>query len=208
MAVCRTFIVGDPSRKVLKMSLDRQTLILGERRGIPYYQANPSIPDRDALQTRSRPKQIAAGNKAMIVHPSTGEVLGKASVAFMQGEEVDTQHFVKLYIDGVSGVTGLSKPGATVFEMVIAQLHENPGTDMVNLSSHLAKSKGIAERTYQRGLRDLQSKEILFASHAEGAFFINIQYIFNGNRLHFVKSYYKKESAELANNELGIGHED
>lgn len=179
------------------MSLERQDLVLGERRGLPFYQANPSIPEKGSIQTRSRQRQVATGSKAMIVHPNTGEVLGKASVAFMQGEEVDTQQFVKLYIDGVSGMTGLTKAGGKVLEMVIAQIHANPGTDQVMMSVFLAKEAGLEERTYQRGLRDLQSKDILFASHSEGLFFINIQYIFNGNRLHFVKSYYKKEAAEL-----------
>lgn len=179
------------------MSVERQNLVLGERKGLPFYGENPSVPERGSLQTRSKLKQIAEGHsKAMIVHPGTGEVLGKASVAFMQGEDVDQQQFVKLYIDGVKGVTGLTKAGAKVLEMVIHQMNENPGVDKVTLSAFLAKKEGVEERTYQRGLRDLQSREVLFASHAEGTFFINIQYIFNGNRLHFVKSFYLKESAK------------
>jgi hypothetical protein len=179
------------------MSVERQNLVLGERKGLPFYGENPSIPEKGGLQTRSRLKQVAEGrSKAIIVHPGTGEVLGKASVAFMQGEDVDKQQFVKLYIDGVKGVTGLTKAGAKVLEIVIGQMNENPGSDKVTLSAFLAKNKGLEERTYQRGLRDLQGKEVLFASHAEGTFFINIEYIFNGNRLHYVKSFYLKESAK------------
>lgn len=173
---------------------------------MPFYGVNPSIPERGAIQSRSRPRQIATGKKAMIVHPSSGEVLGKASVAFMQAEEVDPQRFVKLYIDGVSGITGLSKAGSKVLEMVISQLHDKAGTDQVMMSVFLAKAAGIEERTYQRGLRDLQDKEVLFASHAEGLFFINIQFIFNGNRLHFVKSYYTKgaQGKSIEQGELGF----
>jgi len=184
------------------MSVDRQNLVLGERKGVPFYATNPSIPPKGDLVVRVRPKQFASGEDAMIVHPS-GEVLGKASVAFMRGEEVDSQRFVKLYIEGVSGITGLSKAGTKVFEVVVAQLQDEPNKDQVLLSAYLAKKAGIEERTYQRGVRDLQDKEILFASHAEGVFFINIRFVFNGNRLHFVKSYYKSE-ARVAQKELGF----
>lgn len=174
------------------MSEDRQKLVLGERKGMPFYGANPSIPERGAVQTRSRPKKIANGRDAMIIHPSTSEVLGKASVAFMEAEDVDPQRFVKLYVEGVSRITGLKAAGVRVLEMVITQLHEKPGQDQVLMSTFVAKQAGIEERTYQRGLRDLQDREILFASHAEGVFYINIQYMFNGNRLHFITSYYRK----------------
>ena len=97
------------------MSDDRQKLVLGERKGMPFYGANPSIPERGTLQTtRSRPKKIANGRDAMIIHPSSGEVLGKASVAFMEVEDVDSQRFVKLYVEGVSRITGLKAAGVRV----------------------------------------------------------------------------------------------
>lgn len=180
------------------MSEDRQKLMLGERKGMPFYGANPSIPERGALQVRSRPKKVASGRDAMIVHPSTSEVLGKASVAFMVSEDVDPQRFVKLYVEGVSRITGLKAAGVRVLELVIGQLHDKPGQDQVLMSTFVAKQAGIEERTYQRGLRDLQEREILFASHAEGVFYINIQYMFNGNRLHFITSYYRRSADSAA----------
>ena len=53
------------------MAEDRQKLILGERKGVPFYGANPSMPTQGELGVKSRPKKIANGRDAMIVHPST-----------------------------------------------------------------------------------------------------------------------------------------
>lgn len=190
------------------MTNSGQLEAIGTRNGVPFYEVNPSIPSRDDLQERTRSVKVASGGRAMIVNPGTGELLGTGSVAYMEQESVDPTRFVKLYLEGIRQVVGLSKTGLRVFEMVYAQVQASPEKDQVGISSYTAKKCGIEDRTYRRGLRELLDKKLLFASPVEGVFFINIQYIFNGNRLHFVKSYYKKESAELANNELGIGHED
>ena len=127
----------------------------------------------------------------MIVHPDSGEILGKASVAFMQSEEVDQQKFVKLYINGIKSMTGLTSSGAALLELIVTQLHERPDSDQVYLSAFDASEHGLKERTYHRALQEILSKNIIFASSITGVFFINIQYLFNGNRLHFVKSFYK-----------------
>ena len=186
------------------MADDRQKLILGERKGVPFYGANPSMPSPSDLTTRTRPKRIANGRDAMIVHPSTSEILGRSSVVFMASEDVDSNRFVKLYVDGVKGITGLKAAGVRVLELVIKQLHEKQDQDQVMLSSFLAREAGIEERTYQRGLRDLQDREVLFASHIEGLFYINIQFMFNGNRLHFVRSYHLREAKQTIQPELGF----
>jgi hypothetical protein len=54
--------------------------------------------------------------------------------------------------------------------------------------------EGITERTYQRGLRELLDKKFLFRSPSDGVFFVNIRYMFNGDRLAFVKAYHIKGS--------------
>jgi hypothetical protein len=165
---------------------------IGERHGIPIYSENPSVPGRNELATRTRPVQIASGNKAMVINPGTGEILGRASAAFMFQEEVDRTRFVKLFLDGIRQTVGLSKAGLSVFEMVYEQMRDRPGQDQIVLSAFQASQQGMAPRTYQRGLRELLEKEFLYASPAPGVFFVNIRFLFNGDRLHFVKSYHIK----------------
>lgn len=171
------------------MAVNIQIEAYGERNGVPFYKTNPSVPAAGSVQTRTRTTQVAKGGKAVVIN-ATGEVLGKASIAFMQSEEVDPEKFVKLYMEGVRQVTGLSKAGTSVCEMVYDQMQKNPNNDHIIMAYSLAKEIGLAERTFRRGLKDLIEKQIIFASPAEGMYFLNIQYMFNGNRLHFVKSYH------------------
>lgn len=43
-------------------------------------------------------------------------------------------------------------------------------------------------------MRELLEKEFLFRSPSDGEFFVNIRFMFNGDRLAFVRSYHHKES--------------
>jgi hypothetical protein len=101
-----------------------------------------------------------------------------------------------LFLDGVKQAAGLSKAGVQVFELVYNQVRENPGTDQILLNRYMAQEHGmdLSERTYQRGVRELLEKEFLFRSPSEGVFFVNIRYMFNGDRLAFVKTYHLKNS--------------
>jgi hypothetical protein len=132
--------------------------IIGERRGVPVYTANPSIP-----------------------------------------AQVDKECFAKLFLAGVKQAAGLSKAGLAIFEVVYNLLRESPNSDEVKLNLYVASDQigDIAERTYQRGLRELLDKEFLYRSPSEGVFFVNIRYMFNGDRLAFVKAYHLAGSAAV-----------
>jgi hypothetical protein len=186
------------------MAVNRQTDALGERKGIQIYERNPSIPPAGELRTRTHQTQVAKGKDAMIVSGSTGELLGKSMVAFMHSEEVDQTRFVKVFLDGVKRISGLSKAGLSVFEVVYAQARENVNADQIVLSAYHGKQAGLSDRTFYRGVRDLLEKEILYASPSVSVYFLNIRYLFNGNRLHFITSYHLKESGRSAALELGL----
>jgi hypothetical protein len=111
-------------------------------------------------------------------------------------EEVDKERFVKLFLSGLKQAAGLSKAGLAVFEVVYQQIRENRNSDQVQLSFYRAnqQNKELNDRTYQRGLRELLDKEFLFRSPEDGTFFVNIRYMFNGDRLAFVKAYHLKDS--------------
>jgi hypothetical protein len=108
---------------------------------------------------------------------------------------VDKERFVKLYLAGLKQASGLSKAGLAVFETVYKTVRERPGQDTVPLDSF---SSGLHPVTYRRGLRELLEKEFLFRSPNPGLFFVNIRFMFNGDRLAFVKAYrLKKEQPSL-----------
>lgn len=177
------------------MAAPGQEDVAGERNGLPFYEENPSMPKRGTLRTGRRNVQIAGtGGDMVIMNPTTGELLGNASAAYITHEEVDQTRFVKLYLDGIKQMVGLSKTGLLVFELVFAQMQSTPNDDRIVLNMHTAKKAGIPERTFRRGVRDMLEKKLMFASPSEGLFFINIQFMFNGDRLHFIKSYHLKRT--------------
>lgn len=164
-------------------------------RGFPVYRTNPSVPAANGMPTRSRRFQVPGGKGAMIVDHSTGELKGIGGMGFWWEEEVDTTRFVKLFLDGIKQTAGLSKSGMQVFELVYHQMRANPGSDEIKLNQYVAKDHGMSDRTYQRGRRELLEKEFLYRSQSDGLFFVNIRFMFNGDRLAFVKSYHLKGAA-------------
>jgi hypothetical protein len=165
------------------------------KRGFPVYRTNPSVPSASGIPTRSRRFQVPGGKASMIVDNSTGEIKGIGGMGFWWEEEVDTTRFVKLFLDGIKQAAGLSKRGIQVFELVYHQMRASPGSDEIKLNLYVAKDHGISDRTYQRGVRELLEKEFLFKSPSDGVFFVNIRFMFNGDRLAFVKSYHLKDAS-------------
>jgi hypothetical protein len=78
-----------------------------------------------------------------------------------------------------------------VFEINYPLLQEIPNTGEVALSRRLAIDLGyrIPERTFRDGLPQLQEREFLYESRVEGVYFVNIQYMFNGDPLTFIRGY-------------------
>jgi hypothetical protein len=169
------------------------------RYGVPVYQTNPSIPSESEIK-RSKRAQIGTDMRGLVVDSGSGEILGHGGAIAYEWEEVDKERFVKLYLAGLKQAAGLSKAGLAVFETVYKQVRERPGQDTVPLDSY---SSNLHPVTYRRGLRELLEKEFLFRSPNPGLFFVNIRFMFNGDRLAFVKGYkLRKDQPTLPGLEL------
>jgi hypothetical protein len=172
-----------------------QANVIRQKRGVPVYTTNPSVVAKDDI-SRYRRTQIGTEQRGLVIDGGTGEIFGRGSAFAYEFEEVDKERFVKLFLSGLKQASGLSKAGLAVFEVVYQQIRERPNSDEVQLSFYRASQhiKDLNDRTYQRGLRELLDKEFLFRSPEDGTFFINIRYMFNGDRLAFVKAYHLKDS--------------
>ena len=171
----------------------KKDLVISYKKGVPVYETNPSVPDPDSIKKR---KTVRFGDdkRGFVVDGGSGEILAIGGVGFYEFEEVDNTRFVKLFLDGIKQAAGLSKAGLAMFELVYRQMQENPGSDRISISYYMANKEinGLTERTYQRGLRELLDREFLYRSPYDGVFFVNIRYMFNGDRLAFVKGYKRK----------------
>lgn len=161
------------------------------RRGLPTYRTNPSI--KTAMQgQKTGIKRISnpQGDEMILSNGRTGEVVTGMDVGFHKSFKVDKTQFVKLYIQGVSAFIGLTKSGGRVLEMVLSESSKRTGRDTIHLSPRIATEDFlIPKHTYMRGMKELVTKEILFESLDENLYFINVNYIFNGDRLAFLKTY-------------------
>ena len=118
-----------------------------------------------------------------------GEVL--ANAGFHEVVDVDKTQFVKLYINGVKAFKGLKAPGTKVFELIYLAAQNSPGTDTIWL--HFMEIEQaitpISRPTFDRGMSELLEKGFIAESLVPGKYFLNIDYLFNGNRLAFIKEY-------------------
>jgi hypothetical protein len=178
-----------------KMAVDSQndSGVLGAKRGVPIYETNPSIPVKGGVP-RTRKRQLGDDHRGLVINDGSGEILGRGTAVAYEWEEVDAERFVKLFMAGLKQATGLSKAGLSIFEVVYLQLRERPNNDKVEMSFFRARKHNptLVDRTYQRWLRELLDRQFLYRSPSEGVFFVNIQYMFNGDRLAFVKAYHLK----------------
>jgi hypothetical protein len=163
--------------------------VLKSRRGAIRHAANPFLSSA-ADNTRQGTKRLSnkAGDKFMIVSEH-GEVM--ANTGFHEVVEVDKTQFVKLYINGVKAFQGLKAAGAKVFELIYRAVQDSPGTDRIYLHFMSIEQAitPISRATFDRGMTELLGLGFIAESVEPGMYFLNIDYLFNGNRLAFVKEY-------------------
>ena len=175
----------------------KEIIEIKSKRGFIRYEKNPSIPDAQEISKR---KSVRTGNdRKGFVIDGIGEVVGQGVAAFYQLEEVDNDRFIKLFQEGMRQTVGLSKAGATMYGYICLQIQNTPNTDEVKLSYESAYRSGleISDRVYRNGLRDLLEREFIFESLNPGVFFVNVKFLFNGDRLAFVKGYRRKGVKEI-----------
>lgn len=161
------------------------------RRGFVKYETNPFLAGASLNTnegTKRRTLRSKDGSQLMITSPS-GEVVAPAG--FWSTQEVDRTQFVKLYINGVKAFAGLSGAGAQVFGLVYAELQKAPGKDVIYLN-YLDIDQSIStisRATFMRGIKEILIKKFLAETMVSGRYFVNPDFIFNGDRLAVVKEY-------------------
>lgn len=160
------------------------------RRGVVLYETNPFIATT-ATNTKHGVKRITnrTGDKMLVVSENTGEVFGGAG--FWQAQDVDKTQFVKLYVNGVKAFKDLTGAGTKVFEVFYLEVQKQIGKDRVYLSYSALNHEitPMSSATYDRGMRELLEKKFLAPTMIQGWFYINPDYVWNGDRLAFVKEY-------------------
>ena len=159
------------------------------RRGLVIYTENPFV---GGLQTRTRRHVLKQGNRALI-NTDTGDIEANAA-GFWEMEEVDAGKFVKLFVQGVKALKELSGSGTKVFELLYLKVQEASNRDTVfmpfsNIDQNITP---MSEATYHRGMKEILEKGFLAPTPSMGLYWLNPSFVWNGDRLAFVKEYRRK----------------
>lgn len=158
------------------------------------YEKNPFLANAvSSTKIGTRKLTNSTGDKMMIVSEETGEVVAPAG--FHQVVEVDKTQFVKLYIAGVKAFQGLKTDGTAVFELIYRAVQEQFGQDELYLSYSAVDQEvtPMSESKYFRGMKELVEKGFIAASVKPHIYFLNVDYMFSGNRLAFIREFRLKD---------------
>lgn len=146
----------------------------------------------------SRTKRITNNRGGLMVKSETGETIAPIA-GFWHAEEVDSTKFVKLYMNGVKAFADLSKTGAKFFEILYYEIQNNIGKDKLYLSFATTNQDmvKIGKATFYRGLEELIEKKFIAPTEQVGWYWLNPDYVWNGDRLSFVKTYVKKQESKI-----------
>jgi len=169
----------------------------------PRYELNPFI---GTMEITVKKKRVTIGSgDNVLLDKNTGEV---HSTNIVSVQEVDDEKFVKLFTQNISLMLGLTSAGnkAFVFLMWAVQKYAIK-QDFVALGSYeladFIKENGsinMSEPTMRRGLSELVKAKIIAHSKKIGVYFINPNFIFNGDRIKFVTEI-RRKSAHQKNQE-------
>jgi hypothetical protein len=180
----RHTVIENQSNRTINMTEQTKNT----RRGVSLYKTNPFLTN---MTTRTKRVTNKRGDM-MLVSSSSGEIHSNIA-GFWEAEEVDSTKFVKLFVSGVKALKELSGAGTKVFEVLYLRVQENIGKDQVFMSFAAVDQviTPMSAATYDRGIRELLEKEFIAALPVQGLYWINPNFVWNGDRLAFVKEYRK-----------------
>ena len=160
------------------------------RRGVRVYDSNPFL---QSGLVKPKTKRITNRRGDMMVVGETGEIVAPIA-GFWQAEEVDSSKFIKLYVNGVKAFKDLKGPGTKVFELMYLEMQRNIATDRVFMSFSAVDQtlNPVSMATYKRGMAELIAKSFLAPTPVQGWYWLNPDFVFNGDRLAFVREFRRK----------------
>lgn len=172
------------------------------------YEENPFTKE---LTVSTKRKKLKVTNSAQLnddtwINSTTGEL---ATTQLYTYKEVDETQFVKLFTQNIALTFDLTSAGLKALNVLIyAVQYKAINKDVVILTERtlndflkINKSLKLVYRTFARGLNELVKCNILARCMRAGDYFINPNFVFNGDRLLFVTAIRKKSPAEYLEDE-------
>lgn len=159
------------------------------------YKSNPFLQDMIIPVKDKKVRLSALGKDAnVLVNQNTGEIHGTHVTTY---KKVDGEQFVKLFTSNIALTFGLSAQGIKAFSVLMWAIQNKAiSKDEVYLDSHtredfiesnegLSKSLKLSQPTFARGLAELNKAQIIAKTIRQGCYWINPNFVFNGDRIAF-----------------------
>ena len=177
------------------------------------YKTNPFLDDM-IVPVKGRQVRLSrlGRDENILVNQSTGEVQGTHVTTF---KRVDGEQFVKLFTANIGLTFGLSAAGIKAFGVLLwvvqnrALSKDEVDLDSLTLEEFLDVHKNTDEKplklslaTFKRGINEMEKAQIVAKTMRQGRYFINPNFVFNGDRIAFSTVIErKKRESELTEQE-------
>ena len=157
------------------------------------YEENPFYADMLVPVRKSKVQLSRLGkDNNIIINESTGETQGTAITTY---RKVDSEQFVKIFTSNIKLIFELTAAGNKAFTVLLWTVQNQAlSKDVVILDVHtldkFMKHQGddnlkLSRETFKRGLSELTKAQIIARTLRQGVYFINPNFVFNGNRIAF-----------------------
>lgn len=171
------------------------------------YKTNPFLDDM-IVPVKGRQVRLSrlGRDENILVNQSTGEVQGTHVTTF---KRVDGEQFVKLFTANIGLTFGLSAAGIKAFGVLLwvvqnrALSKDEVDLDSLTLEEFLDVHKNTDEKplklslaTFKRGINEMEKAQIVAKTMRQGRYFINPNFVFNGDRIAFTTVIERKKEAQ------------
>lgn len=168
------------------------------------YDENPSI--KTAMINTKKGAKLVFGNNNQTdisIYENSTEELKTLTLDFCAKRVVDKDEFIKIYIHSLPVLSELKNSTKILYQYILYIVHKSIGQDKIyasykdylKISSTNGNIFKISQATFYNALNELLEKEIIFKTDTTGFYFINIAYVFNGDRLRFITEYQLKKDS-------------
>lgn len=167
------------------------------RRKSEKYATNPFMKELAENSTATwKSRTIAAKNGTLLVsNPHTGEIPEdvRAGRGIVVAKKVEVNEFIKIYANGINEVAALSPAGLKVLSLFLNAVRGGkPNKDIITMyypALPEEDQKKMSYRVFLNGINNLIDNKFIAESIVPNEFFINPDFVFNGDRLALIKLY-------------------
>lgn len=171
------------------------------------YKINPFV-ENMTINTKNKQVRIAKISDSILVDTTTGV---SSTTHLVSVKKVDKSKFVKVFAENIALTFGLTAAGIKSFGVLmdVVSKTESINKDQVLLDQYSLKDfnekndmQNFSIPTFQRGLKELENAQIIAKTIRKGWYFINPNFVFNGDRIVF-STIIEAEEEERKSKKIG-----